>query len=315
MTSVLQRWQNASEERCCLPLESLTLGKLNVRRETDDLDELSSSVTRHGILHPLVVRRSGETRFEVVAGSRRFRVAQRLGLETVPAVVVDATDKECYEISLVENIQRRTLNPLEEAKAFLAYIRSREEKGLGYGSVTELASRIGKSQAYVSNRLGLLRLPEPVLQRLFKQDSFTVSHAEGLAAISDNKEAVATLSELVVTHRISVRELERAVRLVKDGIEIDSAVELGKIETRFRVSGDSDEPSTDRLVSLLDRSKSMLERVLRYVDNVTRELPDDSPVRSYWVSYVRRPIHESIDGVIRSKKMVRHPITNRRNST
>ena len=304
MATVTRVLRDANEVSILISVSLLTRSRAALRTDEEDLTELEGSIERHGLLQPLIVRSSGDG-YEVIAGNRRLAAVRSLGLKSVPAVVVEADDRSAYEMSLVENIQRRTLNPIDEAKAFLNYVRSREANGLGFGSITDLAASIGKSQEYVSNRLSLLRLPEPTLRMLVEQKSFTVSHAEGLATIADNKRAVNTLSALLVSRRISVRELERAIRMIKEGMEIERAIDLARIESTMMPGQARPEEEGNNVVPLMEKSKVMLERVLRYVDNVTNELPEDSPTRALWLSKVRAPIHASIDGVIRTKKAAR----------
>ncbi|HKT21187.1 MAG TPA: ParB/RepB/Spo0J family partition protein [Nitrososphaerales archaeon] len=287
-----------------IPVRLLAKSRAGLRSENEDLGDLERSIERFGLLHPIVVRGTPDSGYEVIAGNRRLSAAKQLGLKTIPAMVVQADDRSAYEMSLIENIQRKMLNPVDEAKAFLNYIRSREADGLGFGSVSELAASIGKSQEYVSNRLSLLRLPEATLRLLVEQKSFTVSHAEGLATIADNTRAVNILSALLSSRRISVRELERAIRMIKGGMEIERAVDLARIESTLIPGQALVQEDENRLLPLMSKSKVMLERVLRYVDNVTNELPERSAARAFWLAKVRSPIHDSIDGVIRSKKQI-----------
>ncbi|MFC1755456.1 ParB/RepB/Spo0J family partition protein, partial [Thermoproteota archaeon] len=132
------------------------LSKQSLRSDLGNLDELMASIDKVGLLQPIVVR-TVANEYEVIAGNRRFEACRRLSWIKIPCHIVEMDDKEAFEISLVENVQRNMLNPIEEARAFSRYV---EENG--WGSVNDLAHRIGKSQVYVSKRLRLLKLPENV---------------------------------------------------------------------------------------------------------------------------------------------------------
>jgi ParB family chromosome partitioning protein len=229
-------------------------------------------------------------------------VVADLGLPTIPARVVEADDKECYEIFLVENLQIETLTPIDEAHAFYRYVSSKEKRGLGYGSITELAKTIGKSQEYVSNRIGLLRLRASTLRQLLDEKGLSVSHVEELASISDNRAAVDELSKLVSSNRIPVRVLEKAVRLVRIGVEVSRALELAKIESEMGLASEKSDCETNQLERFLARSKMILESTLSYLDNALSELENEPEVYRYWVKNVRLPVHKAIDGTIVCQK-------------
>ena len=281
------------------------LSRFRVRQELGNLDELKESIVEKGLLHPIIVRFVGRSSYEVVTGSRRLCAFRDLGRSTIPAIIVNLTDQETFELILTENIQRATLSPLEEARAFYSYVGPREKNCYGYGKVSELAKRIGKSQEYVSNRIRLLRLPEPLLRRLFAQKHFTVSHAEELASLSDHPEMVAELSKMLLNEKISVRELERAVPLVKSGVETKRAVELARLESDLKVDwiykGDKD----GNTQMLMKRTELILKTALSYVDNVGADLECDKALNDTWISSVRLKVHDAINGVIGCKKMYR----------
>jgi len=143
-----------------LPIDSLRPNARNPRRSfaNAELDELASSLRARGIIQPIVVRpqRGVSDGYEIIAGERRWRAAQRAGLHEVPVIVIEATDAEALQLAIIENVQRADLNPLEEAEGYRALI---DEFG---NSQEEIARIVGKSRSYVANTLRLLRLPEPV---------------------------------------------------------------------------------------------------------------------------------------------------------
>jgi ParB family chromosome partitioning protein len=177
------------------------------RRRFDEerLEELAASIRQHGIIQPVVVRMAGQ-RFELVAGERRLRAAQRLGLAQVPAVVRSLSDEQALEAALIENLQREDISVVEAARAFQ---RLAEEFLYSHA---EIAQRTGKSRVAVTNTLRLLNLPEPVLESLDRGD-ITEGHALALPYPSLQAE----LAEWIARNAITVREAERKVRsLVAD---------------------------------------------------------------------------------------------------
>lgn len=305
-----------------IPLRQIDSGKTNIRSGLGDLSDLEASVVQLGLLSPILVRGTQSSRYEVIAGNRRLRVYARLGIPVIPARVIQATDKECYEISLAENVQRRTLDPIEEARAFYNYVCSKQRRGLGYGSISELARRIGKSQEYISNRIGLLRLRESTLREMLGEKKLTVSHVEELVSISNHPVAVKELSDLIANHRISVRVLERSVQLIKCGVETNRALELAKIESSMRLESKPSDRGNDRVSGLLGKTKRILEYALSYIDTTLPELGDEPGTCEDWVDRVRLPVHRAIDGVIACQKThgrvvksghpLQHPLSRRR---
>lgn len=178
-----------------------------VRKEVGMLEELMASIQRRGLLEPIVVRPNGKG-FEVVAGSRRLEACRRLRVRVIPCHVVDLCDSGAYEVSLTENIQRQTLSPLEEAEAFKKYVRD-----YGYGGVSELARRIGKSQSYVSRRIGLWSLPSNLKGEIMRR-RITPSAAAELSSLdaASRAELSQIITEMGVNRRTDIRRLARRRR-------------------------------------------------------------------------------------------------------
>jgi ParB family chromosome partitioning protein len=168
------------------------------------IEELTASIRDNGVLQPLVVRRVGEGHYQLIAGERRLRAAQRAGLERVPIIVREANDGEALELALVENLQRENLNPLEEARA---YQRLGDEFGLVQ---EEIAQRVGKNRSTVTNSLRLLQLPQDVLAQL-ASGALSAGHARSLLGLPSTQ-AQAALARDVVAQRLSVRDTEKLVR-------------------------------------------------------------------------------------------------------
>jgi ParB family chromosome partitioning protein len=193
----------ASRGTRMVPIEQLAPSRHQPRRRFDeeDLEQLADSMRRHGLLQPLLVRPSGEERYEIVAGERRWRAAQRAGLDAVPVLVRELGERETLEIALVENVQRKDLTALEEADGYRRLI---DEFG---HTQDEIATTLGKSRSHVANTVRLLSLPDPVRQ-LLEQDKLTAGHARALLGAEDP----AKLAAMVVAQGLSVRQTEELVR-------------------------------------------------------------------------------------------------------
>ena len=190
-----------------LPIERLVPAKEQPRRhfDPDALAELAQSISRQGVLQPILVRRLGRD-FEIVAGERRWRAAGQAGLREVPAIVRDLSDAEAAQAALVENLQREDLNPLEEA---LAFRRLNREFGLSHETI---GLAVGKSRPAITNSLRLLQLPEPVLSRLADRQ-LSPGHVRALMALPSASTMVRVAEELV-RRCASVREAELRVRQI-----------------------------------------------------------------------------------------------------
>jgi ParB family chromosome partitioning protein len=171
--------------------------------EEHQLEELAQSIRTHGVLQPVLVRRR-DGRFEIVAGERRWRAAQRAGLLKVPVVVRDVADDDLLQVALIENIQRENLNAIEEAQA---YRRLSDEMNL---SQEEIAAAVGKDRATVANYIRLLRLPVEVRNDL-ASGSLTMGHARALLGLADEG-AQRRIAREVVSRGLSVRETEALIR-------------------------------------------------------------------------------------------------------
>jgi ParB family transcriptional regulator, chromosome partitioning protein len=176
--------------------------------EEAKLEELAQSIRANGLVQPIVVRRSGD-RYEIVAGERRWRAAQRAGLRKIGAVVKDVADEKLLELALIENIQRQELNPIEEA---LAYRNLIENLGL---TQEEVAERVGKDRTLVATSMRLLKLPERV-QDLIVQGTLSAGHGRALLLASDPQIQVEVAHE-AVERSWSVRETERAAKARRSG--------------------------------------------------------------------------------------------------
>lgn len=167
------------------------------------LDELAQSIAANGVVQPIVVRRAGE-RFEIVAGERRWRAAQKAGLRKIPAAVRDVSDDKLLELALIENIQRQELNPIEEASAYRKLIDT-----LGF-TQEALATSVGKDRTLIATSLRLLKLPADI-QTLIEDGKLSAGHGRALL-LTDDVIIQRRIARSVIDKSLSVRETEQAVR-------------------------------------------------------------------------------------------------------
>jgi ParB family transcriptional regulator, chromosome partitioning protein len=175
--------------------------------DQEKIEELALSIKQHGVLQPIIVKEENNG-YVIIAGERRYQACMHLNMKTIPALVRQYQNKKIPEISLIENIQRENLNPIEEAKAYQHIISSYNYKQ------HELALKVGKSRTHIVNILGLLKLPEDVLQ-LVEQQKLSMGHARAISKLSDQK-AMREVARLTVSRNYSVRDLEQYISQLKD---------------------------------------------------------------------------------------------------
>jgi ParB family chromosome partitioning protein len=176
------------------------------------LNELADSIRAHGLIQPIIVQPLPDNLFQLIAGERRWRAAQKAGLMKLPAVVRDSTSDASLEIALIENLQREDLNPIEEAQAYEKLI---VEFGL---TQEEVARRVGKNRVTITNMLRLLRLP-PEVQQWISEDRLTTGHAKALLSLSDLS-SILDVARKIIQGSYSVRQAEMLVsRLGKGGVQ------------------------------------------------------------------------------------------------
>ena len=170
------------------------------RKEFDGekLDELAQSIKENGVIQPIIVRQSPVIGYEILAGERRYRASLLAGLRSIPAVVKQLSDQEMMIQSIIENLQRENLNPIEEARAYESLV----EKGFTHA---EIADKMGKSRPYISNSIRLLSLPEPILSEV---ESGKLSQAHARSLVGLNKEQQDYFFQRIIEEDISVRKLE-----------------------------------------------------------------------------------------------------------
>ncbi|MDQ0151111.1 ParB/RepB/Spo0J family partition protein [Eubacterium multiforme] len=190
-----------------IPLNSIINNSDQPRKffDSDNIAELAESIKNHGIIQPLILKKDGN-KYVIIAGERRWRAAKMLSLKEVPAIIMELSDKEILEISLIENIQRQDLNPIEEA---LAYRKLIDDFNL---TQQELSKRIGKSRVAITNTMRLINLDERVQQYLI-EGVISEGHGRALLAVED-KDLQYDFAQKIIDEKLSVRELERLIKLL-----------------------------------------------------------------------------------------------------
>jgi len=230
-----------------IPVDELQANPLQPRGVVtpESLVDLVDSIREHGILEPLVVAKT-PAGYQIVAGERRWRSAKIVGLKTVPAIIKETTPRGMLEMAIVENVQRIDLNPLERSRAFQRLV---DEFAL---STSEIAKRIGKSQAYVSNTLRLLTLPDAVKDGVLS-GLITEGHARALAAIGDNKLMIEAY-KIILRESGSVRRAEDLSRRMKQSQEGPPKLKVSRIVDES-----------------IDNLKNELEKALIAIDNLPKK--------------------------------------------
>lgn len=198
--------ENMSSQAIKLNILDIEPNKEQARKQFDEaaLSELADSIAQHGVLQPLLVRPIFGGGYQLIAGERRWRASRIAGLTQVPVIIKELSDDEAAVISLIENLQREDLNPVEEALGFASLIKDFDL------TQEEAAKRVGKSRPVVANALRLLKLPGKVLDYV-RENKLSAGHARAIAAIDDEKTALLA-AEAVIEKGLSVRETERMVK-------------------------------------------------------------------------------------------------------
>ena len=191
-----------------LPISSLISNKFQPRKifDKDNLQDLANSIKERGIIQPIVVRKSADkdSKYEIIAGERRWLAAQKAGLHEVPVVITDVNDLKSLEIAIIENVQRHDLNPIEEARGYQRLIQE-----FSYDQ-EKVAQFIGKSRSHIANFLRLLNLPEEIL-KLVEDNKLSVGHAKILVGLNN----IEHVAKKIIEKNLSVRQAENFVKMFK----------------------------------------------------------------------------------------------------
>lgn len=264
--------------------------KRSLRSDPCPVSGLMSSIQQKGLLEPIVVRPI-EKGFEVVAGNRRFEACKKLGWRSIPCHVVELDDKEAFEVSILENVQRETLNPIEEGRAYRNYVDE-----YGYGGESELARKIGKSQEYVSRRIGLLSLPERVQKQIMRR-RIAPSVAQELTLLNDD--AAEQMADAISEQRLSLRDVRRMIKYSREG-----KAESGEFLPSF-IEGvkAGDDRRVQRLNRELNKAIASLRTSIVRLGEVAESIEDDWLVEES-IFVCRDNLRTQIDNLTRLKRKV-----------
>jgi ParB family transcriptional regulator, chromosome partitioning protein len=254
-----------------------------LRTNMNSLEELAESIKKIGLLQPIVVRINHSENFEIVAGNRRFNACKKLGRKKIACHVVELDDKTAYEVSIIENVQRHTLNPIEEGLAFRKYVDE-----FGWGGVSELAQKLSKSTSYVCKRIKLVELPKDVMELISKSE-INISIVEELLPIAD-KHTQSKLTELIQDRHLSSRMVRKLVKGI-GGKEIDK-------DPFYHLTSGSD---NERIHSSFDKAIIALRISIRKLATIIENVDDK------WMFYDilmqhKYMLHEQIDLLIKEKR-------------
>jgi ParB family transcriptional regulator, chromosome partitioning protein len=265
-----------------IDLSQIKLSSRPLRAEAGDVRSLVESIGRNGLLQPIVVRVIGNY-FEIVAGNRRFLACKHLSLRKIPCHIIDLSDKEAYELSLIENTQRRSMNPIEEGQAYIRYI-----KDYGWGGVSELAKVIGKSQEYISKRIKLLQLPKGLQDEIIRY-RIKASIGEELAYVKD-KETQSRLTKMISRRRVTVKQLRHEISLAAS-----QEVGTDKYAMDFQ-------RSFNRSITAYDKAIIALKLTLRRINDIIESIGEVHWLINDSLLRQRAIISSQIDSLLKEKR-------------
>jgi len=265
--------------------------RFSAERNTIEFENLKASIKEHGLLQPILIRPIYRG-FELVAGYRRFNACRGLRWRFILAKIRELSDKEAYEIQLTENVQRRSMDPVEEAEAYRKYVVD-----YGWGGVSELGKKIGKSEEYVSHRMQLLKLPEDVRMQI-STTNLSVSQALELTNVAKGQKTV--LMEKAIKDKLTVREirkLKKELSKVTDYINKDSTNKESPQEKNRKKS-----------IKIVDKSSLVLKITLSRLDDLLEDSHKlSSKQRLEMIKFLmnlRLKVHSMIDESIKYKKKI-----------
>lgn len=261
--------------------------KLAIRDPASNIEELAVSIKSKGLLQPIIVRTSNnDVGFEIIAGNRRYYACKSMGWRKITCHIVEMDDKEAFEISLIENIQRKTISPIEEARAFKTYVSD-----FGWGGASELATRVGKSVSYVTKRISLLELPADVIESIAKSE-IPASVAEELYSLKDDSKQ-SQLAELVSKRHLSLRKVREMIK----ELEIDNADASGFSSD----PDDSHHEQTRKAQRLLDKSVIAVKMALSRMGTIIEEAEGNWTLSEILMQH-KNMLNDQIDVLLKEKR-------------
>ncbi len=257
--------------------------------DQQEFESLTSSIKEHGLLQPILIR-PYQNNFEIVAGHRRFHACKSLRWRHIPCKIRELSDKQAFEIQITENIQRKSMSALEEAEAFRKYVQD-----LGWGGVTELSKKIGKSEEYVSHRIQLLKLPQDIKEKIML-NKLSVSQALELTNLSH--ENIVQFTSHIIENDLTIRQI-REVKTVysKENITIDDKM----INDIINLKGAKTLKITKKTSLALKITLARLDSIIDEVQ-LTFEPTQSTDILSFLME-LRLKIHSLIDDTIRFKNL------------
>lgn len=258
VTTVLEEIQHSGHNSEEIEVKLIHPNPYQPRQHFDQerIDELAMSIKEHGVFTPVLVRKA-VSGYQLIAGERRLRATKQVGLERIPAIVLDFDDQQMMEISLIENIQREDLNVVEEARAYKTLI---DRLGL---TQEELGKKVGKSRVHITNILRLFQLPESVIQMLYHQE-LTMGQVKPLISCED-KALVESIAKRIVKEKLSAREVEALMKkkpkhekVVSHRFDYAEQLLRNKLQTKVKIEGSKiqihfdSEDDLNRLLDLMD---------------------------------------------------------------
>lgn len=269
----------------------------SLREVTSNLEELAESIRQYGLLQPIVIRPKSSG-YEVVAGNRRLAAAKLLKLRKLSCHVIELSDKEAFEVGLVENLQHKTMSPIEESIAFKNYV-----DGYGWGGVSELAKHIGKSQEFVTKRIQLLSLPQEIQQEIIRQ---RITPSVALELLAFDSDSASETGEFVIKNSLTKIETRNLVKnLMKENIA-DNNITINHDEAEETVNKDL--TMQERELYLLDKalmkSITIMKSTLVSFDDVINSVDYNWILKELLMQY-RLIIHGDIDTFLKLRKRLK----------
>jgi ParB family chromosome partitioning protein len=272
-----------------LTLSNIRPPHARLRENIGSLEELKQSIKEEGLLQQIIVRKVG-THYEVVAGHRRYLACLELGHKEIETYEVNVDDKKAFEIGLSENIQRKSMDIIEEGRAFSYYVSTK-----GYGAVSDLARKIGVSEKYIRDRLITLNLPSTTSEAI-RTGSLSLTHARELAPLP-TKEA-SELADEAIAKGLTAETTRKAVQLIQHGFSADQAVRHSLEFPDWKVPKDTTHYNVEAVAR--ESIYLSLEKCLKTIDIEINRLPQAE--QKEWISRVRYPCHELVNQAIKMRK-------------
>lgn len=252
----------------------------------EDMHELCYSIKEKGLLQPIIVRMTDDLKYEIVAGTRRYNACKMLGWRKILCHVVELDDKDAFEVSLMENIHSKNLNPIDEARAFKDYVST-----YGWGGISELATKLGKSASYIDKRIRMLTFPENIIESI-SNNEIKPSLAEELLPIKE-KEHQSKLAELIKKRKLSSRQ----VRMLKDEMKnSEHPEEIFDFQTKIVDIDARTQKSFDKAIIAVRVAMNKLASIIEDVE-------DNWTVYEILMQH-KNMLHSQIDILIKEKKKI-----------